>query len=89
MGSIKDRNCGNLGDAEEIKKRGKECTELCKKKKKDINELDYYDGVVSHPNPDVLECEGKWALGSPAVNKASGHDGIPIELFKILKDDAI
>ena len=60
-----------------------------KKKKKDLNELDYYDGVVSHPNPDVLECEGKWALGSPAVNKASGYDGIPIELFKILKDDAI
>ena len=90
MGSIKDRNCGNLGDAEEIKKRGKECAELCKKKKKkDLNELDYYDGVVSHPNPDVLECEGKWALGSPAVNKASGYDGIPIELFKILKDDAI
>ena len=59
------------------------------KKKKDLNELDYYDGVVSHPNPDVLECEGKWALGSPAVNKASGYDGIPIELFKILKDDAI
>ena len=56
---------------------------------KDLNELDYYDGVVSHPHPNVLECEGKWALGSTAVNKASGYDGIPVELFKTLKDDAI
>ena len=56
---------------------------------KDLNELDYYDGVVSHPHPNVLECEGKWALGSTAVNKASGCDGISVELFKTLKDDAI
>ena len=57
--------------------------------KKDINETDYYDGVVSHPEPDILECEVKWALGSTAVNKASGYDGIPVGLFKTLKDDAI
>ena len=57
--------------------------------KKDLNEPDYYDGVVSHPEPDILECEVKWALGSTAVNKASGCDGIPVELFKTLKDDAI
>ena len=55
---------------------------------KDLNELDYYDSVVSHSDPDVLGCEGKWALGSTAVNKASGCDGIPVELFKTLKDDA-
>ena len=53
--------------------------------RKDLNELDYYDGVVSHPEPDILECEVKWALGSIAVNKASGGDRIPVELFKILK----
>ena len=57
--------------------------------KKDINETDYYDGVVSHPEPDILECEVKWALGSTAVNKASGYDGIPVELLKTLKNDAI
>ena len=57
--------------------------------KKDLNELDYYDGVVSHPEPDILECEVKWAFGSTAVNKASGCNGIPAELFKTLKDDAI
>ena len=56
---------------------------------KDLNELDYYDSVVSHPEPDILECEVKWALGSTAVNKASGHDGIPVELFKTLKDEVI
>ena len=86
MGTIKDRNCGCLGDTEEIKKRGKEYIELCKK---DLNDLVYYDGVVSHPDPDILECEGKWTLGSTAVNKASGCDGIPVELFKTLKDDVI
>ena len=57
--------------------------------KKNLNELDYYDGVVSHPEPDILECEVKWAFGSPAVNKASGCNGIPAELFKTLKDDVI
>ena len=60
--------------------------ELCKK---DLNEPDYYDGVVSHPEPDILESEVKWALGSTAVHKASGCDGISIELFKTLKDDAM
>ena len=57
--------------------------------KKDLNEPDFYHGVVSHPEPDILECEVKWALGSTAVNKASGCDGIPVKLFKTLKNDAI
>ena len=57
--------------------------------RKDLNELDNHDDIVSHPEPDILECEVKWTLGSIAVNKASGCDGIPIELFKTLKDDAI
>ena len=57
--------------------------------KKDINETDYYDGVVSHPESDILEYEVKWALGSTAVNKASGYDRMPVKLFKTLKDDAI
>ena len=56
---------------------------------KDLNELDYYDSVVSHPEPDILECEVKWALRSTAVSKASGCDQIPAELFKSLKDDAV
>ena len=67
------------------RRKGKK-TQNCAKRS---NELDYYDGVVSHSDPDVLECEGKWALGSTAVNKASGYDGIPVEVFKTLKDDAI
>ena len=57
--------------------------------KKDLNEPDYYNGVVSHPEADILESEAKWALGNTVVNKASGCDGIPVELFKTLKDDAI
>ena len=57
--------------------------------KKDLNELDYYDGVVSHPEPDILECEVKWALESITTNKDSGGDGIPVELFQILKDDTV
>ena len=56
---------------------------------KDLNEPDYYDDVVSHPEPDILECKVKWVLGSTAVNKASGCDGIPVDLFKTLKDDTI
>ena len=67
--------------------RWKEYTEELYKKY--VNELDYYNGVVSHPEPDILESKVKWALGSTAVNKASGCDGIPVELFKTLKDDAI
>ena len=81
-----DRNGRDLVNAEEIKKRWKECTELYKK---GLSEADNYDGVVSHPEPDILECEVKWALGCTAANKASGGDGIPAELFKILKDDGV
>ena len=87
MGTIKDRNDRDLEEAEEIKKRWKEYTEELYKK--DINELDYYDGVVSHPEPDILESKIRLALGSAATNKASGYNGIPGELFKTLKDDAI
>ena len=82
-----DKNCRDLVNAEEIKKRWKEYMEELYKI--DLNELDYYDSVVSLPEPDVLECKIKWALSSTAVNKASGCDEIPIELFKSLKDDAI
>ena len=87
MGIIKDRNGMDLTEAEEIKKRWQECTEeLCKKV---LNDLDNHDGVVTHLEPDVLECEVKWALGSITINKASGGNGIPVELFQILKDDAV
>ena len=85
--TIKDINDRDLVDAEEIKKRWKEYMQ--KLYKKDPNKLDYYDGVVSHPEPDNLEHEVKWALGSSTVNKASECDGIPEELLKTLKDDAI
>ena len=87
MGTIKDRNGRDLVDAKEIKKRWKEYMEEWYKK--DLNEPDYYNGVVSHPEPDILECEVKWALRSIAVNKTSGCHGIPVELFKTLKDDDI
>ena len=87
MGTIKDKGGRDLVDTEEIKKRWKEYTEELYKK--DINELDYYDGVVSYPEPDNTECEVKWALGCIAVNNiASGCDEIPSELFKSLKEDA-
>ena len=85
MGKIKERNGRELVDVEVIKKRWKEYTEELYKK--DLNELDFYDFVVSHPEPDILECEVKWALRNIAVN--SEGNGIPAELFKILKDDAI
>ena len=87
MGTIKDRNGWDLVETEEIKKRWKEYTE--KPYKKDINHPDNHDAVVSHLEPNILECEVKWALGSTAANTASGGDGIPAELFKILKDDTI
>ena len=87
MGTIKDRNGRDLIDAKEIKKRWKEYMEELYKK--DINEPDKYDGVASHPEPDTLKCKVTCALGSLAVNKASGCDRIPVELFKTLKDDAI
>ena len=85
LGTIKDRNGRDLVILKGIKKRWKEYTEELYKKY--LNEPDYYNGVVSHPEPDILECEVKWALGSTAVNKASGCNGIPVELFKTLKDD--
>ena len=83
MGKIKDRNGKDLIEAEGIKKRM-----YRRSVQKDFNELGNYDGVVSHPEPVIPECEVNWALGSTAVNKASGGDGTPKELFKILKDVA-
>ena len=79
-GTVKDRNGRDLLDAEEIKKRWKEYTERLHKK--NLNEPDNYDGVVSHPEPDILECELKWALGSGTNNEATGCDGILVNLFK-------
>ena len=87
MGSIKDRNGMDLTEAEEIKKRWQEHTEELYKK--DLHDPDKHDGVITHLEPDILECEVKWALGSITTNKASGSDGIPVELFQILKDDAV
>ena len=75
----------DLIEAEDIKKRWQEYTELYKK---DLHDPDNHDDVITHLEPDILECEVKWALGSIAMNKASGGDGIPVELFKILKDAA-
>ena len=94
VGSIKDRNGMDLTEAGDIKKRWQEYTEkLCKKdlkkKKKDLNDLDNHNGVTTYLEPNILECEVKWALGSFITNKASGSDGIPAELFQILKDDAV
>ena len=86
MGSIKDRNCKDLTEAEDIKKRWQEYTQLYKK---DLHDQDNHDGVITHLEPDVLECEVKWDLGSITMNKASGGDEIPVELFQILKDDAV
>ena len=85
MGSIKDRNGRDLTEAEDIKKRWQEYTELYRK---DLHDSDNHNGVITHLEPDILECEVKWALGSITTNKASGGDGIPFELFQILKDDA-
>ena len=87
MGSMKDRNGMDLTEAEDIKKRWQEYTEELYKK--DLHDLDNHDGVITHLEPDILECEVKWALGSIPTNKASGSDGIPVELFQILKDDAM
>ena len=87
MGTIKDRSGMDLTEAEDIKKRWQEYTEELYKK--DLHEPDIQDGVITHLEPDILECEVKWALGSITTNKASGGDGIPVELFKILKDDAV
>ena len=87
MGSIKDRNGMDLTEAEDIKKRGQEYTEELYKK--DLHDPDNHDVVISHLEPDILECEVKWALESLTTSKASGCDGIPVELFQILKDDAV
>src|SRR5574340_630539 len=87
MGSIKDRNGTDLTDVEDIKKRWQEYTEELYKK--DLNDPDNHNGVITHLEPDILEYKVKWALGRPTVNKASGDDGIPVELFQILEDDAL
>ena len=87
MGSIKGRNGMDLTEAEDIKKRWQEYTEELYKK--DLHNQDNHDGVITHLEPDILECEVKWALESITTNKASGVDGIPVKLFQILKDDAV
>ena len=84
---MKDRNRKDLTEAEEIKKRWQEYTKELNNTV--LNDLDNHDGVVTHLEPDILECGVKWALGSVATNKASGGDGIPAELFKILKDNVV
>ena len=86
MGTIKDRNSMDLTEAEDIKKGWQEYTEELYKK--DFHDPDNHNGVI-HLEPDILECEVKWSLGSITTNKASGDDGIPVELFQILKDDAV
>ena len=87
MGTIKDRNGMDLTEAEDIKKRWQEYTEEIYKK--DLHDPDNHDGVITHLQPDILECKVKWVLGSITMNKASGGDRIPVELFQILKDDAV
>ena len=86
MGSIKDRNGMDLTE-KDIKKRWQEYTEELYKK--DLHNPDNHNTVITHPEPDILECEVKWALGSITTNRASGADGIPVELFQILEDDAV
>ena len=87
MGTIKDRNSKDLTGTDDIKKRWQEYTEELYKK--DLHNPDNHDGVITHLEPGILECEVKWALGSITVNKAGGGYGIPVELFQILKDDAV
>ena len=89
MGSIKDRNGRDLTEAEDIKKSWQEYTEELYKK--DLHDQDNHKGVITHTHlePDILECEVKWALESITINKASGGDGIPVDLFQALKDDAV
>ena len=86
LGSLKDRNGMDLTEAEDIKKTWQEYTELYKK---DPHDPDNHDGVITHLEPDIWECEVKWALESITTNKASGGDGIPAELFQMLNDDAV
>ena len=87
MGSIKDRNDMDLTEAEDIKNRWQKYTEELYKK--DLHDPDNHNIVITHLEPDILECEVKWALGRITMNKASGDHGIPVELFQILKDDAV
>ena len=87
MGTIKDRNGMDLTEEEDIKKRWQEYTE--EMYKKDLHDQDNHNGVITHLELDILECEVKWALESITTNKASGGDGVPVELFQILKDDAV
>ena len=86
VGTIKDRNGMNLTEAEDIKRCQQYTEEL---HKKDLKDPDNHDGVITHLQPDILECKVRWALGSTTRNKASGGDGIPVELFQILEDDAV
>ena len=87
MVTIKDRNDMDLTEAEDVKKRWQQYTEELYKK--DLNELDNHNDVTPRIGPDILDCKVKWAIGSIAMNKASGGDGIPVELFQILKGDAV
>ena len=87
VGTIKDRSGRNLTEAEDIKKRWQEYTEELYKK--DLHDPNNHDDMITHLEQDILECKVKWALGSITMNKASGGDGIPVELFQILKDDAV
>ena len=89
MGLIKDRNGMDLTEAEDIKKRWQEYTEELYKKKKELHDPDNHDDVITHLEPDILKCEVKRALESITMNKASGGDRIPVEIFQILKDDAV
>ena len=86
MGTIKDRNGRDLTEAEDIKRCQRYKEELYKK---DLHHPDNHHGVITHLEPDILACEVKWALGSITMNKASGGDGIPVELFQILQDDSV
>ena len=87
LGTITDRNGMDLIEAEDIKKRWQKYTD--KLYKKDLNDPDNPDDVITHQEPDILECKARWALGSISMNKGSGGDGIPVEVFQILKDDAV
>ena len=86
IGTSKDGNGMELTEAEDIKKRWQKYTELYKK---DLHDPDNHSGVITHLEPDILKCKVKWALGSITMSKASGGDGLPVELFQILKDDAV
>ena len=86
MGTIKDRKSIDLTEAKDVKKKWQESTELYKK---DLHDPDNHDSMITHLEPDILECEVKWALESITTNKVSGGDRIPVELFQILKDDAV